>query len=153
MDGDLCSLSIAKTTCVVQMVADGSTVERITYAQTLDHWQGNVIKLRAQNQPSCKLWCYFGLGHGNATSQVRLHGIGIVKALNMEIHVLSECLMSSTNNLCVSTILASIRQHRSTYQLTISFAKKQCSSTCTQFKTPSPGLEQRCFMLRSLWAA
>ena len=60
------------------------------------------------------LWCYFGFGHSNATSQVRLHGIGIVKALNMEVHVLSDYLMSSTNNLFVSTILASMRQHRRT---------------------------------------
>ena len=88
------------------------------------------------------LWCYFGFGHSNATSQVRLHGIRIVKALNMEVHVLSGYLMSSTNNLFVSTIFASMRQHQRTYQLMISFARKQCSSTCTQFKTSSPGLEQ-----------
>ena len=106
-----------------------------------------------QIQPSYNLWSHLGLGHSNATSQVRLHGIGIVKALNMEIHVLSEFLMSLPTFFLSLQNLASIRQHRRTYQLMMSFARKQCSSTWTQFKTPSPGLEQRCFMLRSLWAA
>ncbi len=105
-----------------------------------------------QNQPSHNVWSHLGLGHSNATSQVRLHGIDKVK-VDMEIHVLSECLMSLPTFFLSAQYLASIRQHRRPYQLMITFASKQCSSTCTQFKTTSPGLEQRCFMLRSLWAA
>ncbi len=48
MDGNLCSLRLH---VFVQMVTDGSTFERTTYAQTLDHWQGN--HSRECNQTAC----------------------------------------------------------------------------------------------------